>query len=201
MNAIATITDTWPRRVHSKIVGTTFEGRQEILARCKQLGIQRLELIREPENRYDTHAVAVEAQVGRHHLKLGYLTNSDRLCCDCGNLVGGSLFDRSRTLRCGECGHCFGYSDPVITRRGNGESMIECPSCGSSVDLWSAKVVPCPNCGGIEYGRGGLATRLSRAMAAGFNYEVRVMEYTGGDLGPDGKSKSLGCNIRIERHD
>lgn len=201
MNPTATIQDTWPRRVHSKIVGTTFDGRQEILAECRRLGVQRLELVREPDNRYDNHAVAVEAQVGRNRLRLGYLSNSDRLCHDCGNLVGGSLFDRSRTLRCQECGHVFGYTDPVVGRRDNGETFVECPKCSESVDFWNAKVVACPDCGGIEYGRGGLATRFSRALAAGIHYDVRVMEYTGGDAGSDGKLKSMGCNIVIQRRE
>ncbi len=43
---------------HSKIVGVTFEGRQEVIARLK--GDEQLRFRREPENEYDPNAVAID---------------------------------------------------------------------------------------------------------------------------------------------
>lgn len=206
MNVVMTPRETWPGTVRTKIVGTTFEGRQDILAECRHQGIERLELIPEPRNRYDPCAIAVCARLrhgntGTRLVQLGYLSNSERVCSDCGNLVGGSLFERSRKLRCPECSAFFGYDDPVVVAGSDGASCMECPACGCSSDLSLAKVVICPRCGGIDFGRGGLATRMSRALAAGIVYTVRALDYTGGDSGPDGKQKSMGCNIVVERED
>lgn len=191
--------DQYPRRVHTKIVGTTFEGRQDLLAECKLQGVTELRLVPDPHNRFDCNAIAIEANITDRNdstqtVRLGYLSNSDRVCSDCGQLVGAGLFDRSRTLRCGECDHVFGYSDPVVGRRNSGETFVSCPKCGDTVDMELAKLVICPGCGGSDFGRGGLATRFSRALAAGVQYRVRVMEYTGRENG-----KSLGCNIAIQR--
>ena len=204
MEAQAVIEETWPKRCHTKIVGTTFEGRQELLARCRDQGVRDLELVPDPLNRYDPYAVAIEARINDEsgnptNIRLGFLSNSDRICSDCGTLVGGPMFERSRRLRCNDCGREFGYDDQVVTQDGNGVPIIECPGCHSSVDLGLSKVVVCPNCEGNDFGRGGLATRFSRALAAGVRYSVRVMEYTGGDIAPSGRQKSLGCNIRIQR--
>lgn len=197
----ATIQDAHPKKVHTKIVGVTFEGRQEVLRECQRLGVQRLELVLEPDNQYDENAVAVEARVGAKRLKLGYVTNSDRLCFDCGNLVGGSLFQRSRTFFCEACDSVFGFDDPAVSVGSDGESVIECPKCSAPVDFSNSRVVRCPSCGGTDFGRGGLATRLSRAIASGVVYDARVMEFTGGEAGPDGRTKSIGCNILIHRRD
>ena len=46
---------------HTKAVGVTFEGRQEVLATLKPT--TPLRLVREPENEYDPNAVAIEANV------------------------------------------------------------------------------------------------------------------------------------------
>lgn len=46
---------------HSKIVGVTFEGRQDIIARLG--GDEQLRFRREPDNQYDSNAVAVDALV------------------------------------------------------------------------------------------------------------------------------------------
>lgn len=46
---------------HSKIVGTTFEGRQDVIASLK--GDEPLRVRREPENEYDPKAVAVDVWV------------------------------------------------------------------------------------------------------------------------------------------
>lgn len=204
MNPTATMPDTFPKRFNTKVVGTTFEGRQQLLAECRRQDIRDLELVPDPTNRYDSHAVAVEARMvsdsGRAvTVRLGFLSNSDRVCSDCGKLVGAALFEKSRQLRCPECDFEFGYDDPVVTRGPSGISQMLCPRCGEDVELGLAKVVSCPGCGGTDFGRGGLATRLSRALAAGIHYRAWVEDYTGGDSTSDGRQRSLGCNIRIER--
>jgi len=206
MNPTATATGMWPKRVNTKIVGTTFEGRQELLAECRKQDIRELELVRDPMNRYDPNAIGVEARITDESgnpmtIRLGFLSNSDRVCSDCGRLVGGALFEKSRRLRCPDCDFEFGYDDPVVSRGPDGVAMMLCPQCGEDVELGLAKIVSCPGCSGTDFGRGGLATRLSRALAAGVRYRARVEDFTGGEIGSDGKVKSLGCNIRIDRVD
>lgn len=196
--------EMWPRKCHTKIVGTTFEGRQEILATCRDQGVTELELVRDPLNRYDPHAVAIMANIRdvqgqAKSVQLGFLSNGDRICYDCGAVVGALLFKQSRRLRCPECSVEFGYDDPVVSRGPNGTAVMLCPGCGEDVELDLAKVVVCPSCSGTDYGRGGLATRFSRTLAAGIRYRVQVMEYTGGEIGRDGRARSMGCNIRIEK--
>lgn len=204
MQAQAVLEDTWPKRCHTKIVGCTFEGRQDILTTCRDQGVTELELVRDPLNRYDSHAVAIIATIKDEQgqaksVRLGFLSNSDRICCDCGAVVGATLFKQSHRLRCPECSEDFTIDTPVVTKNPDGTTAMLCPGCGESVELDLAKVVSCPHCGGTDYGRGGLATRFSRALAAGIRYRVQVMEYTGGEIGRDGKARSMGCNIRIAK--
>lgn len=200
----APVCDFFPKKINTKIVGTTFEGRQLFLAECRKQGIRKLNLIPDPLNKYDSYAVAVEAQIRRPSgttktVRLGYISNSDRVCSDCGTMVGGSAFERSKTIQCPGCGYAFGFDDNVIISGPDGDAAIICPQCGNDVELHANKLVVCPKCGGTDFGRAGLATRLFRAIAAGISYTVRVEDYTGGDVGPGGKVKTLGCNIRIER--
>lgn len=191
MSQTMAATSAWPRRVHTKIVGTTFEGRQDLLAECKRLGITGLRLVPDPANRYDPYAVGVEAEVNNGNgnktiMRLGFLSNSDHVCSDCGGIVGNAMFQNSKIVRCGECETMFNIG--AIP----GERTI-CPACGYSFETAICKVVTCPRCGGTDFGRGGLATRIFRAMTAGMNYRATVMEYTGGSQG-----KSIGCNILLE---
>lgn len=46
---------------HSKIVGVTFEGRQDVIARLR--GDESLRFRREPENEYDSNAVAIDVLI------------------------------------------------------------------------------------------------------------------------------------------
>jgi single-stranded-DNA-specific exonuclease len=55
--------------IHSKIVGVSFEGRQDIIKTLK-LG-QKLRLIAEPENPYDPNAIKVMTEDGK---QAGYLS-------------------------------------------------------------------------------------------------------------------------------
>lgn len=57
---------------HSKLVGVTFEGRQEVIDLLK--GDEELRFRREPENQYDSNAVAVDVQVGKNKwFPVGYI--------------------------------------------------------------------------------------------------------------------------------
>lgn len=56
---------------HSKIVGTTFENRQDILAHLE--GSESLRVRREPENKYDPRAVAVDVDIKGVWYPVGYI--------------------------------------------------------------------------------------------------------------------------------
>jgi hypothetical protein len=62
---------------HSKIVGVTFEGRQDVIARLDKN--TKLRFRREPDNQYDSNAVAIDAFVQHPHdffeewLPIGYI--------------------------------------------------------------------------------------------------------------------------------
>lgn len=56
---------------HSKIVGTTFENRQDILAHLE--GNENLRARREPENQYDPRAVAVDVDIKGKWYPVGYI--------------------------------------------------------------------------------------------------------------------------------
>lgn len=56
---------------HSKIVGTTFENRQDILAHLE--GDENLRVRREPENQYDPRAVAVDVDIKGKWYPVGYI--------------------------------------------------------------------------------------------------------------------------------
>lgn len=56
---------------HSKIVGTTFENRQDILAHLE--GNENLRVRREPENKYDPRAVAVDVDIKGKWYPVGYI--------------------------------------------------------------------------------------------------------------------------------
>lgn len=56
---------------HSKIVGTTFENRQDILAHLE--GNESLRVRREPENQYDPRAVVVDVDIKGKWYPVGYI--------------------------------------------------------------------------------------------------------------------------------
>lgn len=58
-------------KYHSKLVGVTFEGRQDIIAALS--GGEPLCFRREPDNEYDENAVAVDAVTENGQLPLGYI--------------------------------------------------------------------------------------------------------------------------------
>lgn len=59
---------------HSKIVGTTFENRQDILAHLE--GNESLRVRREPENQYDPRAVAVDVDIKGKWYPVGYIAKN-----------------------------------------------------------------------------------------------------------------------------
>lgn len=194
------MTVTAPRRIpttiNTKIVGTTFEGRQAKLARCQELGIQTLYLRRDYANPYDPEAVAVEAHLVdsagniSEVVQLGYLSNSDRMCLVCGKMMDGLAFSKTKTVKCPECNK-LSLSD------GSGSST--CPECSTVFKTENAKTIVCPTCYSTDWVRDGLASVVSRVISSGVNYRVRVLDYTGGTVDDKGKTKSRGCNIRLEQ--
>ena len=102
-----TIIDYFPKRINTKIVGATFEGRQKWLYLCKVQGVREVKLIAEPDNPYDSNAIAVTANLNIggvfHEGKLGYISNSERACLNCGNVLGNKYFSDDETPACPNC--------------------------------------------------------------------------------------------------
>lgn len=78
---------------NSKIVGVTFEGRQEVIAMLS--GDEPLRVRREPENKYDPRAVAVDVEIAETWKPIGYIAkdkNKDiAAAMDAGNDVDISI--------------------------------------------------------------------------------------------------------------
>lgn len=131
-------------------------------------------------------------------LRLGYLSNSERTCMGslqdgtpCGYVVDGGTWSRSRTYICDKC-------NTVQNVRESGEAFT-CSSCGQECGKSECRTVICVKCGNANWARTGLAVQFATAMANGLKYVARVQEYTGGDLDANGRPKTLGCNIIVER--
>lgn len=60
---------------HSKLVGVSFEGRQEIIAKLK--GDEVLRFRREPENLYDSNATAVDVSLDGEWQAIGYIAKDN----------------------------------------------------------------------------------------------------------------------------
>jgi hypothetical protein len=58
----------------------------------KQKGIESLRLVREPENPYDSNAIAIHADYGLGDCVLGYVQNKARICLK-GHEMSGSKVD------------------------------------------------------------------------------------------------------------
>lgn len=198
------VTKKYPDNVNTKIVGVTHEGRQELLSRCQQLNIKTLEVVRDPLNRYDPDAVALEAVVimgGREleRMRLGFVSNSERSCMTCGKLVDGGSFLRSRTVKCPACGHLFQFTKAgtvtcqnELTDRSGAKYV-----CGRVFETDMCKTVVCPTCFGDTFTRSGVASQIAEAMDAGVRYYCEIQDFTGGEPDEKGKMKTRGCNVRI----
>ncbi|MHB1455322.1 MAG: hypothetical protein ACYC0V_00245 [Armatimonadota bacterium] len=187
----------YPKKIMTKIVGTSFDGRQRLLEKAELHDIRVLDLVPDGNNpsHGDPNAIAVEAPVYKNGIKvrsvrLGFISNADRTCIVCGKMVDGQTFTRSKSVKCPECS---------MVQPCESNETHTCTGCGSIIDVYKNKTATCPTCASEEWARDGLATLLTEAMRAGNIYTCRVQEYTGGDINErTGKKKSLGCNIVIE---
>ena len=178
--------------IRTKLVGVTFEGRQELLQICKQQNVSILRLEPETNNKYDPDAIAVYAELKDDKEKLrpvniGHIANSDRLCEICENVMDGTLFSRSKKIKCPDstCGY--------VQEAGLKTDSITCERCNKEIVTQGNRTMLCNVCGDSSWIRNGLASRLRRAMEKGHRYFCRVVDYTGGEDG-----KSMGCNVEIE---
>lgn len=196
-----TIIEDIPKKLYTKVVGTTFENRQKLLDAAKSQNIVYLELEAETTNPYDQFAVAIYAQLyangGFHRSKLGFLSNQERVCFNCGLVVGNGLFQESNKVSCPNCCNTFDFSPGDVIHEEDSMRVVQCKSCNFLFDVNAAKVISCPNCQGEDFGRAGLATVISRALQSNAKYTVIVTEFTGGDTDSKGNPKSLGCNIQL----
>ena len=189
----------YPKRIMTKIVGTSFEGRQRLLEKAELHDIRILDLVPDGGNpaHGDPYAIAVEAPVYRRDIKvnsvrLGFVSNADRMCVICGRMMDGPSFSRSKVVKCPECALSQPFCDTGDTHT--------CTGCATVMDVRPNKTVACPTCGSEDWARDGLATLITASMRAGNLYSCRVQEYTGGEINErTGKKKSLGCNIIIEQ--
>ena len=87
---------------NSKIVGVTFEGRQEVLAVLN--GDELLRLRREADNQYDKNAVAVDVQFGEDWSPIGYIAKdkNEKLAAQLD--AGGQVAIRIASLTGGDIG-------------------------------------------------------------------------------------------------
>lgn len=78
---------------YSKLAGVSFEGRQDVIASLK--GEEALRVRREPDNKHDPKAVAVDAQVNKEWIPIGYIArdknNDIASTLDSGKEVGIKL--------------------------------------------------------------------------------------------------------------
>jgi hypothetical protein len=196
------------RKTISKLVGTSFGGRQALLARVKQENLEDIILTREPSNQYDPEAIqaSVTFRDGSTEV-IGHIQNSDRLCLGtlkngqaCGAVIEGSIVSKSRNVACPGCGLLFlaDKFNTVIKMEGQDKvKWTKCSACHTQF-RFNKHNVYIHSCGCYQQVRCGLASALCRGVEEGIVYTARILEITGGDVGEDGKLHSYGCNIRIE---
>jgi uncharacterized Zn-finger protein len=192
----------------TKLVGTTFNNRQALLARVKAENLETIILAREPSNMYDPEAIT--ASVTFHDgttAVIGHIQNSDRMCLGtlkngqaCGAVIEGSIVSKSRTVACPGCGLLFTADKYNTVIKLDGPDKIKWTTCSvcNTQFRYNKHNIFVHSCGGYQNVRCGLASSLCRGMEEGLEYSARILEVTGGEIGEDGKQHSLGCNIRIE---
>lgn len=99
------------RPIVAKVVGVTFEGRQELLAKLTEDSVVSLE--RDRRNPHDPYAVNVMAQIGEDNLQIGFvpkamakkvskhLDSGGAMDCKLHKLVGGNIASDGRFLNYG----------------------------------------------------------------------------------------------------
>jgi predicted metal-binding protein len=192
----------------TKLVGTSFSGRQELLARAKAEKLLTLILEREPTNLFDTDAITatVTFRDGTKAI-LGHIQNGDRKCLgllpngkDCGAIIEGGVVNRSMTVQCPGCSFLFSADRNTQDTVKEGLDVVKyttCPKCSTRFRHNQHNIYVC-KCGCYQQQRIGLASELCRDMEQGIAYKARILEVTGGDT-VNGKKRSFGCNIWIEK--
>lgn len=196
------------RKTVTKLVGVAFNNRQFLLARVKAENLETIILTREPSNMYDPEAITASVifRDGTPAV-VGMIQNSDRMCLgtltngkECGAIIEGSVVSKSRTVACPGCGLLFladKYNTVVKLEGQDKVKWTKCTACNTQFRFNKHNVFV-HSCGCYQQVRCGLASSLCRGMEEGLEYSGRILEITGGDVGPDGKLRSYGCNIRIE---
>jgi len=196
------------KKTISKLVGTTFNNRQALLARVKAENLEDIILTREPSNMYDPEAI-VASVIFRDGTPavIGHIQNSDRMCLgtlangkECGAIIEGSIVSKSRTVACPGCGLLFlaDKYNTIIQMEGQDKvKWTKCSACNTQF-RFNKHNVYVHSCGCFQQVRCGLASSLCRGMEEGLEYIARILEVTGGDTGEDGRLHSYGCNILIE---
>jgi hypothetical protein len=190
----------------TKIVGTTFNNRQSLLARVRDEDKKTAFLELDPANPYDPDAVIVVTQLrDGSEVILGHIQNGDRLCLGvlpngkaCEAIIDGGVISKSRTVKCPNCSKMF-FADKtntvLVPDDPDRKKIVSC-SCGTRF-AFGLHNIYVHNCGCSEFARVGLASRIAECMRSGIVYTVQILEVTGGEV-EDGKQRSLGCNIRLE---
>lgn len=98
-----------PNSIYTKVAGVNSgykkDGvviRQLYLKKMKELGVTVLQLVREPENKFDPNAIAIYANIGTK-VHIGYVQNRVRRCQSCDNVVEKATEDED----CPKCGGCL----------------------------------------------------------------------------------------------
>lgn len=192
----------------TKLVGTTFNNRQALLARVKAENLEDIILSREPGNMYDSEAITASVifRDGTPAV-IGHIQNSDRMCLgtlangkECATVIEGSIVSKSRNVVCPGCGLLFlaDKYNTIIQMEGQDKvKRTKCAACNTQFRFNKHNVFV-HSCGCYQQVRCGLASALCRGLEEGLHYTARILEITGGDIGEDGKLHSYGCNIRIE---
>jgi hypothetical protein len=192
----------------TKLVGTTFNNRQTLLARVKAENLEDIILSREPSNMYDPEAIIASITFGDGTTAvIGHIQNSDRMCLGtlkngqaCGAIIEGIIVSKSRTVVCPGCGLLFTADkfNTVIQMEGQDNvKWTKCSTCNTQFRFNKHNVFV-HSCGCYQQVRCGLASTLCRGIEEGLEYIARILEITGGEIGEDGRLHSYGCNIRIE---
>lgn len=140
-----------PQRI-IKVVGVSHEGRQSILA--KMAGDEDVMLVAEPENPFDSHAIAVHALIDNDtYQHIGYIkrelaselgglmANGQRVECRIKAITGG--FD----LPNGEIANYGLEIVVVLPDTPDGDGVVECDDClGTGKDGFTGE--PCEECNG-----------------------------------------------------
>lgn len=110
-----------PTKFFTKVVGTTFEGRQAYIKLAKEAGVTQVNLRREPTNPYDGFAIAADVILPTgEELQLGYISNKERECNKCGKITPAPRPNREPV-----CPICGNTGNENFSRDGLATSMAK----------------------------------------------------------------------------